>query len=398
MALTVQGIFEAAYPAYAAARRLPVRVVHAARSIRRCRTAALGWHSARCPQGHVEHTRYNSCRHRSCPQCGAARAQRWLDAQTARLLPCRHVQVVFTVAHELVVLWQYNRRSVADALFRAARDTLLQLLGQERHLGAEPGVVLGLHSWGGNLSAHLHLHALVTGGGLGRDGQWRSCKRQFLIWGPVLRKVFRAKFLDRLERLERRGDLSLPAGPDAVRRLLEDSTHKDWNVRVEKPYAHGRGLAVYLARYLRGGPIKNHRLVTFDGTTVTFEYRDHRRPDRRGRPSRERVGLPVASFIDRLLQHVPLGGTHMVRSYGLYAAAKKQQLELARNRLVCPPHLDQPASAPHLGAASPSLRCQRSSPNTHCPVCGARLVVVCVQRPPAKRDRPPYADPSGPAP
>jgi hypothetical protein len=34
-----------------------------------CRTAALGGHVQRCPNGHVEQVWYNSCRHRACPQC-----------------------------------------------------------------------------------------------------------------------------------------------------------------------------------------------------------------------------------------------------------------------------------------------------------------------------------------
>jgi hypothetical protein len=389
MALTLQAIFEAAYPAYAATRRLPVRIQRAARAIRRCRTRALGWHHARCPQGHVEQTRYNSCRHRSCPQCGAARAQRWLAAQAGRLLPCRHFQVVFTVAHELLPLWQYNRRAVGQALFGAARDALRQLLGQDRHLGAYPGLVFGLHSWGGDLSRHLHLHALVTGGGLTTAGHWRDARRECLIWGPILRDVFRGKFLQRLERLHLAGELTLPAGAAAVRALLEQSTQQKWHVRVEKPYAHGRGLAVYLARYLRGGPIKNHRLVAFDGRTVTFDYRDHRRADRRGQPRWGRMELPVETFLDRVLQHVPVSGTHLVRSYGLYAAVHHQRLERARAVLLSL----APAA---LGAADPDPAARRSA-HTHCPVCGTRLVVVTVVRP-APRASPPAHTPTGPAP
>jgi len=30
-------------------------------------------------------------------------------------------------------------------------------------------------------------------------------------------------------------------------------------------YAHGAGVVTYLARYLRGGPLKNARLVAWDG-------------------------------------------------------------------------------------------------------------------------------------
>lgn len=45
-----------------------------------------------------------------------------------------------------------------------------------------------------------------------------------------------------------------------------------------------RGVAVYLARYLKGGPLKNHRLVGFDGESVSFRYGDFREADAAGKP------------------------------------------------------------------------------------------------------------------
>ena len=47
---------------------------------------------------------------------------------------------------------------------------------------------------------------------------------------------------------------------------------------------HGAGVVTYLARYLRGGPIKNARLVAWDGARVTFTYRARRQRPTRGPP------------------------------------------------------------------------------------------------------------------
>lgn len=55
-----------------------------------CRTAALGGHIQRCPEGHVQEVWYNSCRHRSCPQCSHLARERWLEKQRARLLAGDH--------------------------------------------------------------------------------------------------------------------------------------------------------------------------------------------------------------------------------------------------------------------------------------------------------------------
>jgi len=128
MGLTVQGIVDAVFPAYAAGRRLPGRVHRAAVAIRRCRTAALGSHAHLCAGGHVSNIRYNSCLHRSCPTCAGPRAARWLDALRERLLFTRHYQLVFTIAHELLPLWRYNQKALGDALFGAARRSILALL------------------------------------------------------------------------------------------------------------------------------------------------------------------------------------------------------------------------------------------------------------------------------
>src|SRR5882672_4864652 len=55
-----------------------------------CQTAALGGHIQACPDGHIARVWYNSCRHRSCPQCAYLQTERWLARQQARLLACDH--------------------------------------------------------------------------------------------------------------------------------------------------------------------------------------------------------------------------------------------------------------------------------------------------------------------
>ena len=54
MECTLRGIFQAHFEAYAERHRLPAYVHRAAYWIARCRTAELGGHVRRCPEGHVE--------------------------------------------------------------------------------------------------------------------------------------------------------------------------------------------------------------------------------------------------------------------------------------------------------------------------------------------------------
>ena len=80
-----------------------------------------------------------------------------------------------------------------------------------------------------------------------------------------------------LRRAFQGGTLALPLGwrPQLFVNLLNRLGHKQktrWKVRIMERDAHGRGVATYLARYLRGGALKTSRLVAFDGHQVVADY------------------------------------------------------------------------------------------------------------------------------
>lgn len=350
----------------------------AARAIMNCRTEVLGGHEQRCPDGHYRRTQYHSCKHRSCPRCAERRRALWLEEQKDRLLPCDHFHVIFTVPHELVPLGRCNRREFAAALFEAARDTLLQLLGQERHLGATPGILLALHTWGRQLNLHPHVHGLVTAGGFTANGEWRDVRGDYLLPAQVLKAVYRGRLLARLTRALENGDLREPGnGRPAARVLLRQAAAKTWNVRIQSRYGHGHGVATYLSRYVAGGPIANTRVVAFGNGEVRFRYRDHRE----GRWAVRR--LPAVRFAEAVLRHVPEPGQHMVRHVGLYAHACR----VPRER--CRALLGESAHRPE-GSANRSWQAYLQSigrgAQTSCPHCGMALVRG-IEIPPRKTRR-----------
>ena len=159
--VTLQTIFQDAFPAYEQSHALPVHVRRAARAIMQCRTAALGGHVQACPDGHVARIWYNSCRHRSCPQCAYLQTERWLALHRARLLACDQYHVIFTLPHDLNPLWLANVQMMTTLLFQAVRDTLCTLLADSKYLGAQPGILTALHTWSQTLVLHPHLHCLV---------------------------------------------------------------------------------------------------------------------------------------------------------------------------------------------------------------------------------------------
>jgi hypothetical protein len=328
--ITIQQILNEHLDGLLGSHTLSAPQYRAARALSVCRTAKLGGHVQRCPNGHVERVWYNSCRHRACPQCNGLAKEQWLERTRARLVDCAHWHVVFTIPHELNLLWMLNTDAMMRALFAAARDTLLELLNDPRHLGAQPGVLLALHTWGRSLNLHPHLHALVSDGGL-RDGLWIQPLRSHFLPATVVMRLFRGKLLDALGKLHQRGALRLPDDMSAERfaSLTNRLGRKvKWNVRVCARYAHGRGVSIYLARYVKGGPFNNTQIARASHAQVVFCYRPH--PESEQPKSSAALVLSPERFLARVLAHAPEPNRHSVRYYGLYAHACAEQLNRAR--------------------------------------------------------------------
>jgi hypothetical protein len=287
-----------------------------------------------------------------------------------RLLPCPHFHCVFTVPHELLALWAFNRATMTQLLFECARSSLLQIMADPRRLGVLPGVLMSLHTWGRNLSYHPHLHCLVTAGGLDPQQQWKSCRSHVPISALPLKRLFRGKLLSSLGQLLTLQRLALPPEFDRSywRSVIRTLYRKPFNVEVCDVYAHGRGVALYLARYVKGGPLPKERPLLLDGSTVRFQYTDHR--DHRTKTQ----SLPVQQFIDRILWHAPPKGQHLTRYAGLYSSAGQQHHRLALDALV----KQTPASSRTTHPASQPPPPVPAEP-PRCPSC--RLTLLRTLRP-----------------
>ncbi len=377
MECTLQGIFRGHFESYAERHRLPAYVHRAAYWISRCRTAELGGHVRRCPQGHVERAFYNSCHQRVCPQCQAIEVERWLERQKARLLGCAHHHLIFTIAHELNALWCWNRAAMAKLLFGAVRDTLAELLGDEKYLGATPAYLAALHTWGRSLSLHPHVHVLAADGGLREDRTWAKPRRSHFLPARVLMMLFRGKFLAVLRQGVERSKLRLP--PDMSRErfssLLNRLGRKKWNVHIRARYAHGEGVAAYLARYLRGGPLKNTQLLDSGAQQVSFRYRPHRDEEDAGGEAIT-MNLTPEAFFARYLAHIPVPRLQAVRGYGLYGQRQSAKLDSARAALGQPPAEEPPV----LRAEEFLARFRQTPDSARCPRCGTLLVFLAALR------------------
>jgi len=330
--ITLQNVLDQGLWVYKQKHKLPLYKLKALDSLTQCRSSVLGGHVQRCENGHVEGVWYNSCKHRMCPQCNGIQKARWLEAQKARLLNCSHRHIIFTIPHEFHALWRYNTALMIDVLFQAVRDTLMTLCADTQHLGAEPAFLCALHTWGRSLSLHPHIHCLITEGGITTQGGWKTPKRACFLPARVVMHLFRGKFLAALRQAQQEGRLTLP--PDLRlnqwHSLLNKLGRKKWNVNVREQYPHGHGVATYLARYMRGGPLNNRQLRHLNSKQVSFRYYAHQDNPEGQKKHATDLTLSLDDFITRYLTHVPPKGKAMFRAYGAYSNGKRSQLNALR--------------------------------------------------------------------
>ena len=90
-----------------------------------------------------------------------------------------------------------------------AAETLRTIAGDVRHLGAQIGVTLVLHTWGSAMTHHPHVHGIVPGGGLSAAGErWVACRPGFFLPVRVLSRLYRRLFIEKLIAAHRADKLS----------------------------------------------------------------------------------------------------------------------------------------------------------------------------------------------
>src|SRR6516164_2807210 len=279
-------------------------------AIEHCRTAALGGHVLRCENDACGYTAiaYNSCRNRHRPECQGAEARAWMAAREAELLPVSYFHVVFTLPSAIGDIAYQNKAVIYDLLFKASAETMLTIAADPRHLGARIGITSVLHTWGSAMTHHPHVHMIVPGGGLAKDGsRWIACKPNFLLPVRVLSKLFRRLMLEKLAAAHAAGQLQFfgvhahLADAKAFAAFLAPIRKKRWFVYSKRPFAGPKAVLAYLSRYTHRVAISNRRLIALDGRRVTFKVKDYRIEG----PSRyTTMTLDVDEFIRRFIIHV----------------------------------------------------------------------------------------------
>jgi len=274
-----------------------------------CRDPKKGFATYLCLQCGEDKKVPFTCKSRICSSCGKKYADKWAEELSGRLWNVGHRHITFTIAEELWSILEENEEWRKE-LFKAANATLREVMEHKA------GVVLTLHPYGKDMKVNYHIHALVTEGGIDKNGQWRS---QPFIPYKKLRKVWQYEILTRLGAV-------MPKEYKYIK-LINDlfMRYKDgFYVNAEPKVKDGKGVGKYIGRYLRHPAIADSRILSYDGEYVTFSYKDR---SGSGKAIVRVKKVPVLEFIHGVVRHIPPKQFKMVRYYGLYAPRKKEKVK-----------------------------------------------------------------------
>ncbi len=301
-----------------------LRVLNA---IEQCRTPALGGHIDKCDTCNHIRISYNSCRNRHCPKCQGVQRERWIVEREKDLLPVNYYHVVFTLPEELNHYCLQTPEKLYNMLFSASKETIEVFSRDPKHLGAEPGMISILHTWGQNLSLHPHVHMIVPGGGIGKFGEWVQSKNagNYLFPGMAMAVVFKNKILEKLLfYLKGKGQVM----PEAMRKSLYK---KNWVVYCKQPFMGVKQVLEYLGRYTHKIAISNHRLKSINNGYVSFLYKDYKH-----KGQQKIMQLEATEFLRRFCLHILPPGFRKIRHYGILANRNKQEIRCLQEQFEVP--------------------------------------------------------------
>lgn len=329
-AANVQRLLQQHFTAYSHSHKLDGQRLKVCRHLLSCHTPALGGVQYQCDHCKGQVPRYHSCRDRHCPQCQQRASRRWSERQQQSVLPVTYYHLVFTLPHELNGWVQLHPEVIYALLFKVAWQTLKTFAADPKRLGGRLGMTAVLHTWGQNLSQHVHLHCLIPGGALTINNEWHAAKSTYLFPVRALSRHFRGNMVSALRDAADADKLSRVIRVSEVDKVLNQLMQKDWVVFSKPCINHTETIVNYLARYSHRIAISDQRLIRMDKDGVCFRYKDYRKNQYRT------LTLSCEEFIRRFMMHVLPKGLMRLRHYGLLANRCRQaSLETIRRNLTC---------------------------------------------------------------
>lgn len=338
--------------------------------IQHCRTGDFGYSISMCDTcGHTE-LFPNSCRNSHCPKCQSQKRHEWVDARMEELLPVPYFHCVFTIPNQIYAFCLFNQKIVYDLLFKSVAETLQSFGYDPKWAGGKTGFFMVLHTWGQQLSVHPHIHCVIPGGAYDETtGEWiphKYEKNNFLYPVKALSRVFRGKFISKLEDAFFRGDLNFPPDLNHLGNLpqfkgwLRELVTHDWVVYAKRPFSSPENVVRYVGMYTHRIAISNNRIISCEDGVVKFWFKNYKRLDKVEHYNEiwEEMELPADEFIRRFLHHVMPAGFNRIRYYGFLSNNNKELLaRIQESLLAAEEETKPPSNEPKVYEGIPCPKC-----------------------------------------
>lgn len=282
------------------------------RALSNCRSKEMGGSAMACKQCGTIHYLLHSCRNRHCPRCQGIDKELWIEGRKHDLLPVKYFHVVFTVPHNLLELFRFNRKVMYNLLFEKSWETLCLFAKDPKLLGARLGAIAILHTWDQQIKLHPHIHFIVPAGGIGPNRKWKNSKQQggFLFDVEHLSAKFSARFAKKLRSLKQRGKIKKYVPRDLIK--------KPWVVYAKQAFGNPESIVEYLGRYTHRVAISNARILHVSDTHVTFRW-----TNRKKNYKTETATITGVQFLERFLDHIVPPNFQRIRHYGFLSSRNK---------------------------------------------------------------------------
>jgi len=250
----------------------------------------------------------------------------WQERLSQRLLNVPYAHITFTLPREINHLARVNQKVVYNILMRSAWLTIKTVCADVDNVGALPGMISVLHTWGSDLKYHIHVHTLVTFGGLDTDYKWHFPKRRNKVAGfRELCRTFKETFLEQLKAAYSDGKISYHLNYDQVEGLVKDVR---WVVNHKRPTANTFTIENYLAKYICRSAVTPKRInYDTDSNIVKLLYNDYKnQKEGQAAPKLVRKMNPLDA-IHAIVQHKLPPYFQRSRYYGLHSSAKYRSIK-----------------------------------------------------------------------
>lgn len=290
----------------------------AVNAMRVCRTEGLGVDYYACQDcGEVTKV-YHSCKNRFCPTCSWQDTIRWADRIKSQMMDLPHRHIIITLPHLLNNLVKTNGKHLLDILFRSASDILKDWILKRYNI--KSGIISVLHTFGETKGCHLHVHMIVSWGGIeATTGELKPIESDYVNY-DFLKKKFRIKFEDALVKMYEDNTLVHCFQDDReFFGFIKHLNKKKWILHLEPPMEVPTQVVRYIGRYSKRACLSEYKITKMEGEVIAFRYKDNKNKDEKGKPKEQEIEFHYKEFFPRLLQHVPLKYFRLVRYYGMYS-------------------------------------------------------------------------------